>query len=209
VTIRLAVLLSGSGSTLENLFERIDKGVLDAEVAVVVSSRADAFGLERARRRGVPAFAVVRREHPDTASFSRAIHAVLEPHAPDLVVLAGFLCKLALGPYSSCTMNIHPALIPAFSGKGFYGEHVHRAVLETGVKLTGATVHFCDDEYDQGPIVLQEAVAVEDGDTVESLGARVQALERELLPRAIQLFAEGRLAVEGRRVRILPPGTRS
>ncbi len=200
MALRIAVLLSGSGTTLENLASRIEQGTLEAEIAVVVATRAKAFGLERARRRGIPARAVPRGDYDSSGSFNDAIHAILAASKPDLLVLAGFLSKLELRGYDA--MNLHPALIPAFSGRGFYGERVHRSVLESGVKLTGVTVHFCDEEYDQGPIILQESVPVLDDDTVESLAERVQRLEFELYPRAIQLYGEGRLRVEGRRVRI-------
>jgi phosphoribosylglycinamide formyltransferase-1 len=204
MTVRIGVLLSGSGTSLENLLQRIDKGSLDAEVCVVVSTKPDAGGLERARRRGIPACGVDRKALPDEADFNGALHAVLERHAPDLLVLAGFLSRFELRSYVGRAINVHPALVPAFSGKGFYGERVYRAVLESGVKLTGATVHFCDDQYDTGPVILQEAVPVEEGDDVQSLRERVMEAERELLPRAIQLFGEGRLRIEGRRVRIAP-----
>lgn len=203
--LRLAVLLSGSGTTLENLVQRIQKGQLDAEVVVVIASRKGAFGLERARRHGIPAFAAPRRDYPDETAFNDALHEILDRHDPELVVLAGFLSRLELRGYAGRVLNIHPALIPAFSGQGFYGERVHRAVLEAGVKLTGVTVHFCDEDYDQGPIVLQEAVPVLEDDTTDTLAKRVLAVEHELYPRAIQLVAEGRVRVEGRRVRILPP----
>lgn len=201
--LRIAVLLSGSGTSLENLAECIDKGALDAEIACVISSRSGALGLERARRLGVPAHAVSRRAHPDEADFNDRLHEVLDRARPDLLVLAGFLSRVELRGYAGRAMNIHPALIPAFSGRGAYGDRVYEMVLESGVKLTGVTVHFCDEEYDHGPIILQEAVRVEDDDDVASLRARVQAVERRLYPRAIQLFAEGRLRIEGRRVRIL------
>jgi formyltetrahydrofolate-dependent phosphoribosylglycinamide formyltransferase len=201
--LRVAVLLSGSGTSLENLFEHIEAGRLDAEVTLVVASRASAAGLERARRRGVPAHAVPRRDHPDVSSFNDAIHALLDRHEVDLVALLGFLSPFQpRGRFGGRVINVHPALIPAFCGQGFYGHKVHEAVLEAGVKLTGATVHFADDDYDRGPIILQEAVPVLDDDTPDSLAARVQAAERRLVPEAIQLIAEGRLAVEGRRVRI-------
>ena len=205
MALRVAVLLSGSGTTLENMIERQAKGQLDIEIAVVISSKPKAFGLERARRHGIAARALERRAYGDEQAFNDAMHRVLDEYRPDLVVLAGFLSRLELRGYAGRTINIHPALIPAFCGKGYYGERVHQAVLESGVKLTGVTVHFCDDEYDTGPIILQEAVPVEDDDSVETLAHRVQAKERELYPRAIQLFAEGRLRVEGRRVRVLPP----
>lgn len=201
--LRIAVLLSGSGTSLENLCERIDAGDLDAEVCVVVASKPKAGGLERARHRSIPAFAVPRREHPDVGAFNDALHAVLERHAPDLVALLGFLSPFETrGRYDGRTLNVHPALIPAFCGQGLYGRRVHEAVLEAGVKLTGATVHFVDAQYDHGPIILQEAVAVRDDDTPESLAERVQAVERRLVPEAIRLFAESKLTIEGQRVRI-------
>jgi phosphoribosylglycinamide formyltransferase-1 len=207
MTARIAFLLSGSGSTLQNLIDRREKGQLDIEIAAVLSSKPKAFGLERARRHGIPAHAVDRRAYQDENGFNDALHRVLEEYDPELLVLGGFLSKLQLRERYAAgrAMNIHPALIPAFSGKGFYGERVHRAVLESGVKVTGVTVHFLDEEYDTGPIILQEAVPVLDDDTAESLASRVQEKERELFPKAIQLFAEGRLRIEGRWVRILPP----
>jgi len=146
---------------------------------------------------------VPRREHPDVGAFNDALHALLERHAPDLVALLGFLSPFETrGQYDGRTLNVHPALIPAFCGQGMYGRRVHEAVLEAGVKLTGATVHFVDAEYDHGPIILQEAVAVRDNDTAESLAERVQAAERRIVPEAIRLFAESKLTIEGQRVRI-------
>ena len=154
---------------------------------------------------GIPAIAIPRREHPDGTRFNDAIHAELDRHDVDLVALLGFLSRFeSRGRFSGRVINVHPALIPAFSGKGYYGHRVHEAVLESGVKITGATVHFADDEYDHGPIILQEALAVEDDDTPDSLAARVQAVERRLVPKAIRLLAEGRLAIDGRRVHIKP-----
>ena len=201
---RIAVLLSGSGTSLENLLEQIEAGAVPGSVCVVVASKPNAFGLERARRRGIPAVAVPRKEHPGTREFNDAIHAALAPHDPDLVLLLGFLSPFETrGRYDGRTLNVHPALIPAFCGKGYYGHRVHEAVLAAGVRVTGATVHFVDAEYDQGPIVLQESVPVQGDDTPETLAARVQALERRLVPEAVRLFAAGRLALDGRRVRIL------
>jgi phosphoribosylglycinamide formyltransferase-1 len=198
------VLLSGSGTSLENLLEQIEAGAVPGSVCVVVASKPNAFGLERARRRGIPAIAVPRKEHPGAREFNDAIHAALAPHEPDLVLLLGFLSPFETrGRYDGRTLNLHPALIPAFCGKGFYGHRVHEAVLAAGVRVTGATVHFVDAEYDQGPIVLQESVPVQGDDTPETLAARVQALERRLVPEAVRLFAAGRLALDGRRVRIL------
>jgi len=202
VPLRVAVLLSGEGTSLENLFEHIDAG-LPARVEVVIASKPRAGGLARAARRGVPALAVSRREHPEVAAFNDALHRALAAFEIDLVALLGFLSPFEPRErFAGRVINVHPALIPAFSGQGFYGHRVHEAVLEAGVKVTGATVHFADAEYDHGPIILQEAVPVRDDDTPESLAARVQAAERRIVPEAIRLIAEGRIAVEGRRVRI-------
>jgi formyltetrahydrofolate-dependent phosphoribosylglycinamide formyltransferase len=202
--LRVAVLLSGGGTSLENLFEHIDAG-LPARVEVVIASKPGAGGLARAVRRGVPAVSVARREHADVSAFNDALHAALGRFEIDLVALLGFLSPFEPRErFAGRVINVHPALIPAFSGRGFYGHRVHEAVLESGVKVTGATVHFADGEYDHGPIILQEAVPVRDDDTPDSLAARVQAAERRLVPEAIRLIAEGRLTVDGRRVRIKP-----
>ena len=202
-TLRIAVLLSGSGTSLENLLEHIDSGDVAGRVEVVIASKEEAFGLERARRRGIPAFAVARKGHPEAHAFNDALHAVLDDFDVDLVLLLGFLSPFETrGRFDGRTLNVHPALIPSFSGKGFYGHRVHEAVLEAGVKVTGATVHFVDPEYDHGPIILQEAVPVRDDDTPDTLAARVQASERRLVPESVRLFAEGRLTIDGRRVRI-------
>jgi phosphoribosylglycinamide formyltransferase-1 len=200
LSLRVAVLLSGNGTTLEALFEAREKGRLDVEFTGVISSKPEAFGLERARRRGVPAHVVARRAHADERAFNDALHAVLRQEPPELLVLAGFLSKIELREYDGRAMNTHPSLIPAFCGTGLYGERVHRAVLESGVKVTGATIHYCDAQYDTGPIILQRAIDVLDDDTPASLALRVAAVERELYPQAIQLHGEGRLAIEGRRV---------
>lgn len=201
-TLRLAVLLSGSGTSLANLFDQIDAG-LPARVEVVISSRRSAYGLERARKRGVPAIAIPRKENSDTTLFNDAIHAELAKYEIDLVALLGFLSLFELrGKFEGRTLNVHPALLPAFGGRGFYGERVHRAVLAAGVKISGATVHFASDEYDRGPIILQEAVPVLEGDTVECLAGRVVAAERRLVPEAIRLIAEGRVSIEGPQTRI-------
>ena len=201
--VRLAVLLSGSGTTLQNLLDRINAGRLAARIALVVSSRSDSGGLERAQRAGVPAVVVSRKGFADVDAFNDALHGELQRHDFDLIVLAGFLSPFQLrNRYSGRVMNLHPALIPAFCGKGFYGEKVHQAVIDAGVKVTGCTVHFADEQYDHGPIILQGTVPVLDDDTPQTLAARVHSLENELYPEAIRLWAEGRLEVCGRRVKI-------
>lgn len=203
-TARLAVLLSGGGTTLQNLIDRIDRGELSASVECVIASRRDAFGLERARKHGIPAVAIPRKGFADTKAFSDAVWSEIRKHDVDLIALAGFMSLIEIpDDFQHRVINTHPALIPAFCGKGMYGHHVYEAVLAYGAKVTGATIHFADREYDHGPIILQRCVPVLDDDTPDTLAERVQALERELYPEAIQLFAEGRLRVEGRRVRIL------
>lgn len=207
-TLNLAVLLSGGGRSLENLQTAIQAGRLSARIAVVISSKSEAYGLTRAHQHGLDAFAVPRRQYDTLTAFNAAINEILGRYPIDLAVLAGFLSLYQPPPaLTGKVMNIHPALLPAFGGKGLYGDRVHRAVLDAGVKVSGCTVHFADEQYDHGQIILQQAVPVEDDDTVDTLAARVFAAECALYPRAIQLFAENRLRIEGRRVRILPPVT--
>ncbi len=203
--IKLAVLLSGGGTTLENIFAKIEDGSLDAEVAVVVATKPDAYGLERAKNHGVEGVVLDRKEFENTAAFSEALNAKLDEYGVDLVCLAGFMVMWKMSDrYLGRVMNIHPALIPAFCGKGFYGHFVHEAVLEHGAKVSGCTVHFADREYDRGPIIVQKTVPVLDDDTLDTLAARVFEQECEAYPEAIQLFAEGRLQIEDRRVRVSP-----
>jgi phosphoribosylglycinamide formyltransferase 1 len=202
--IRIAFLLSGSGTTLENLLRHVDMGRVPATVVVVVSDRPGVRGLERAKARGIPAHVVERRAYRDAAAFDAAVDAAVRAHAPDLVVMGGFLSLWRVPKdLAGRVVNVHPSLLPAFGGKGLYGDRVHRAVLDAGVKVSGCTVHFVDDEYDAGPIIAQAAVVVADDDTPASLAHRVQEAERGLYPACIRLFAERRLKIEGRRVRIL------
>jgi formyltetrahydrofolate-dependent phosphoribosylglycinamide formyltransferase len=199
--IRLAVLISGSGTTLQNLLDRIADGTLGAEIVVVVSSQADAFGLTRARQANTPAFVVERRSCASREEFSARIFGHCRDAGVDLVCMAGFLQLLHIpDDFRNRVLNIHPALIPAFCGKGYHGPAVHRAVLDRGMKVSGCTVHFADNEFDHGPIVAQRVVPVLDDDTPESLASRVFAAECEAYPQAIQWFAQGRLRIEGRRV---------
>jgi phosphoribosylglycinamide formyltransferase-1 len=202
---RLVVLLSGSGTTLQNLLDRIRDGRLRACVSLVISSSPGAYGLERARRAGV-ATALVQRKHAGSGDgFSRRIFDLCRQAKADLVCLAGFLELLSIPEdFHHRVVNIHPALIPAFCGKGYYGQRVHEAVLAYGAKVSGCTVHFADNEYDHGPILLQRTVPVLDDDTPETLAARVFAQECEAYPEAIALIAAGRVRIEGRRTRILP-----
>jgi phosphoribosylglycinamide formyltransferase-1 len=194
--IRLVALISGSGTTLQNLIDRISAGKLTAEIAGVVSSRADVFGVERAKRAGL-SVTVVRK----TLSFTEEIWAAVRSYSPDLVVFAGWLHLLPIPPdFHHKVLNIHPSLLPAFGGKGMYGHHVHEAVLQSGTKISGCTVHFADDTYDTGPILVQKCVPVKEGDDPDTLAARVFQAECEAYPEAIELIAAGRVTVQGRRV---------
>jgi formyltetrahydrofolate-dependent phosphoribosylglycinamide formyltransferase len=202
--IHLAVLLSAGGTTLQNLLDRIADSRLRAQISLVISSRSDAFGLRRAEGVGVPTAVVERKECASRAEFSECIFDLCRRAQADLVCLAGFLQLLHIpDDFQGRVMNIHPALIPAFCGKGYYGHPVHEAALAYGVKVSGCTVHFADNVYDHGPIILQRVVPVLDGDTADTLAARVFEQECEAYPEAIRLFAEGRLQIKGRTVRIL------
>jgi phosphoribosylglycinamide formyltransferase-1 len=202
--IRLAVCVSGGGTTLQNLIDRVSDGRLRAEIVQVIASRAGIGAIARAELAGIPVDAVSRKGR-SLAEFSATVFAPIRQRAADLVVFGGFLSLVEVpDDYNLRILNVHPALIPAFCGHGFYGEAVHRAVIEAGVRLSGCTVHFTDQTYDTGPIVLQRAVPVLDDDDPATLAARVFDAECEALPAAISLYASGRLAVEGRRVRILP-----
>jgi formyltetrahydrofolate-dependent phosphoribosylglycinamide formyltransferase len=197
------VLISGGGTTLTNFLEQIQSGKLRAEVALVVASRGDCGGVERARRVGLRCEVVERGSFTGAVSFSAAIFDLCREARVDLVTLAGFLALIEVpDDFAFRVMNIHPALIPAFCGKGFYGHRVHAAVLERGARVSGCTVHFADNHYDHGPIILQSAVEVLAGDTPETLAARVFRAECEAYPEAIRQYAAGRLEVCGRRVRV-------
>lgn len=196
--LRVGVLASGRGSNLQAILDAIDAGRLAARVVVVVSDRADAQALDRARRHGAKAVFVDPRQHPDREAFDRAVLAVLDEHKVELVCLAGFMRLLTPGfiaAYRHRILNIHPALLPSFPGL-----HAQRQALAYGAKISGATVHFVDEGVDTGPIILQAAVPVLDDDTEETLSARILAEEHKIYPRAIQLFVEGRLEIQGRRV---------
>ncbi len=183
---RIAVLVSGGGRSLENLQEHIDSGSLSAEIGLVLSDRDGAFALERADRLGIPRVVVPYSKADGVEAFSRKIFTEIEERGCELVVLAGFLRLLRLpDAWLGRVINIHPALLPAFGGKGYYGERVHAAVLETGVQFTGCTVHFVDNEYDHGPILLQRCIEVRGNDTVHSLADRVFEEEKIALPEAV------------------------
>lgn len=200
---RIAVLISGGGTTLRNLIERVGAGRLGVEIALVISSNPAAKGLAFAAEAGVPAETLETGAFASAEQYSRAVFERCRAAGADLVVMGGFLKRLVIPPdFVNRVTNIHPALIPAFCGQGYYGHRVHEAALEYGVKLSGCTVHFADNQYDHGPVILQRAVPVLDDDTPETLAARVFEAECEAYPEAIQLIADGRVEVVGRRVRI-------
>lgn len=192
--LRIAVLLSGSGRTLENLAGEIRKGRLDARLVGVVASRPDAFGLVRARRLGLPRRIVSPKDYPGRRAFWTATSAALDAWRPDLVVMAGYLSFWRIPVrYRGRVVNIHPALLPAFGGQGFYGDRVHRAVLEAGARVSGCTVHAVDNVYDHGPVLAKARVPVRRRDTVEALAHRVFRAECRLYPQVIRRIASGRL----------------
>ncbi|MGA2229899.1 MAG: phosphoribosylglycinamide formyltransferase [Tepidisphaeraceae bacterium] len=202
--IKLAVLISGSGTTLQNLIDEITAKRLDAQIAVVVASRPGLLGLERAAKAGLKSVVVERRKYADIPAFSRDVFAHCA--GVDLICLAGWLSFLEIPPqFAGRIINIHPALLPSFGGRGMYGSHVHQAVLAQGCKISGCTVHFVDEEYDNGPIILQRTCPVEEDDTPQSLAHRVFEQEKIAYPQAIRLFQQGRLSIVNRRVRVAGP----
>lgn len=204
----MGVLVSGSGSNLQALIDACRRGTVPAEIAVVVSNVPTAYALDRARAAGIPAVVVDHRVCPSVDAFETALQETLARHGVELVCLAGFLRILSprfVGAFSGRIMNIHPALLPAFGGKGMYGERVHRAVLASGARHSGCTVHFVTPVPDGGPIIAQAMVPVNPGDTPAMLAARVAREEHRLYPQVVRLFAERRLRLEGDRVEILPP----
>lgn len=202
---RIAVLISGSGSDLQSVIDRVAAGGIDGKIEVVISSNAQAFGLERAKRAGIDTRVYAKSEFSSLEGMYADMIGFLRARGVELVVLAGYMSILTpniVQAFPNAIVNIHPALIPSFCGKGYYGLKVHEAALAYGVKLSGCTVHFVNEEADGGPIILQESVAVLDDDTPESLQKRILEVEHRLLPDAVALFCADRLEVEGRRVRI-------
>ena len=201
--IRLGALISGGGTTLMNILEYINKGRLNAEVAVVISSRATVAGVERAKAAGLDVKIIRKKDHPDVDEFSKRVEEELVAANVDLVVQGGWLCLWKIpARYENRVMNIHPALLPSFGGKGMWGHHVHEAVLAAGCKISGCTVHFCTNEYDKGPIIVQRSCPVKDDDSPETLAARVFEQECIAYPQAIKLFAENKLLVQNGKVKI-------
>lgn len=202
---RIGVLASGGGTNLQAIIDSCERGEIDGDVVVVISNVSGAYALERARKHGIDAFCFNHKDQK-REEHERDIIDCLEGHQVDLVALAGYMRMLTpvfVEKYAGRLMNTHPALLPSFGGEGMHGLHVHKAVLDYGCKVSGCTIHFVTTEVDGGPIILQKAVLVLEGDTPETLQERVLKEEHKLYSRAIQLFAQGKLRIEGRRVRIL------
>lgn len=203
-TLRVVVLISGGGTTLRNLLEQIERRGLPIQVVGVISSNPKARGLEYAKAAGIGFSVHERRAFATDDAYSAAIFSDIRRIECDYVVMAGFLKFVPIpDDFALRVLNIHPGLIPAFCGHGMYGHHVHEAVLAYGAKVSGCTVHFVDNQYDHGPIILQRAVPVLDGDTPDALAARVFEAECEAYPEALRLLAAGRVQCDGRRVRIV------
>ncbi len=207
--VKIAVLVSGGGTNLQALIDAERRGEIpDGKIVAVIASKPGVYALERAEKAGIPTYVIARKDYVSAREMTIALVDRLKALDIGLVVLAGFMTILTeemVQAYPNAILNVHPALIPSFCGNGFYGLHVHEKALEYGVKVSGATVHFVSEECDGGPIVLQKAVAIEEGDTPEVLQTRImEQAEWVILPQAVSLFCQGRLKVEGRTVHILP-----
>ncbi len=200
---KIGVLVSGGGSNLQAIIDAAETGMFDAGVGVVISNKPGVFALERAAKHRIPAEVINHRDYLTAADFSEAISRRFEHYDIDLVCLAGFLRILdpcLIQKYRERILNIHPASLPSFGGKGMYGHHVHEAVIASGAKFSGATVHLVTPETDAGPIVRQGIVEVDDGDSPDTLAAKVLAVEHRIYPEAVKLLIENRITVEGNRV---------
>ena len=201
--VRLGVLISGGGTTLINILDYIKKGKLNAEVPLVISSRSTVAGVEKAKNAGLNVKIIRTKDYPDIDLFSKKIEDELVAANVELVIQGGWLCLWKIPPrYENRVMNIHPTLLPSFGGQGMWGHHVHQAVLNAGCKVTGCTVHFCTNEYDKGPIIVQRSCPVKDDDTPQTLAERVFQQECIAYPQAIKLFADGKLIVKNGKVKI-------
>jgi phosphoribosylglycinamide formyltransferase-1 len=195
-------MISGSGTTLQSMIDSIRSGVLNAEIVVIISSHSSAYGIKRAEQAGIPVFvASTAARSPEI--YSNEILEALKSYQVDLVVMAGFIKKYVPTVNDLPTINIHPSLLPSFGGKGMYGRNVHQAVKNYGCKLAGCTVHFVSEEYDTGPIIAQESIAVSHDDSVEQIEINVQALEKKVLIKTLIKFTEGKISLENRTVTVL------
>jgi len=200
--MNIAVFASGRGSNFEALLKAIERGGLPAQVTLLVSNKTEAGALEIARSRNIPAFHINQQQFPSEDAYTTRLLDLLDQHRAELIALAGYLKRMptrVIERFRNKILNVHPALLPSFGGAGMYGMHVHEAVIHSGVKVSGATVHIVDEEYDRGPIVMQKAVEVANDDTPQTLAAKVLRIEHEIFPLAIKAFAEDRVRIEGRK----------
>lgn len=204
--LKIGVLVSGGGTNLQAIIDACQTNVIRGEVVVVISNRENAYALQRAGKHKIDALYIDRKDFVTNQDYARRLVEEMEQRDVELICLAGFLLLIDpffITKYKNRIMNIHPALLPAFGGKGMYGKHVHQAVLEYGCKVSGVTVHFINENYDQGAVILQETVKVLDNDTPETLASRILVEEHKIYPQAIKLFAEKRLDIKDRKVRII------
>lgn len=206
MSTRIAVLCSGGGTNLQALIDAVSAGTIDGQIVLVLSNASKAYALERARQNGIPAQFVSKKQAGSDEAFNDVILERLQEAGAELVVLAGYLPivgRQVVRAYEHRIINIHPALIPAFCGPGMYGHRVHEAVLAYGAKISGATTHFVDEQVDHGGVILQKSVPVLEGDTPDTLAARVLTVEHEILPESVRLYCAGKLGVDGRHVHVL------
>ncbi|SNX53031.1 phosphoribosylglycinamide formyltransferase [Thermoanaerobacterium sp. RBIITD] len=202
--MRLLVMASGNGTDFQSIIDAVESGYINAEIVALISDKEGAYALKRAEDHNIPAYCVPKKKLKN--NFYTELMKLVDEINPDGIILAGFITILneeLVNKYHNRIINIHPSLIPSFCGKGYYGGNVHKAVIDYGVKYTGCTVHFVDTGADTGPIILQEVVKVDDNDTPETISNKVLEVEHRLLPYAVKLFTEGRIKIEGRKVKIL------
>lgn len=206
MSTRIAVLCSGGGSNLQAIIDSVEAGRIDGEIVLVLANASKAYALERAKNHGIPCEFVSKKQAGSSEAFNDILLEKLQQAKADLVVLAGYLPIVGaqiVRAFPHRIINIHPALIPSFCGVGMYGHYVHEAVLAYGAKISGATTHFVDEEVDHGGVIMQKSVPVLEGDTPETLAARVLTVEHEILPETVRLFCAGKLGVDGRHVHVL------
>ncbi len=203
--VKIGVLISGSGTNLQSLIDNVENGSINGVITVVISNKKDVYGLERAKQSKIDAIYLNAKEYENFDKYNDAVIEELKNHGVELVVLAGYLKILTskfIEEYKNRIINIHPSLIPSFSGKGYYGIKVHEAVIDYGVKISGATVHFVDEGADTGPIIIQEAVEVKSDDTAVTLQQKILQIEHKILPLAVKYYSEGKIQISGRKVKI-------
>lgn len=201
--MKLAVFCSGGGSNFQSIVNAMERGELDCEIVLCLSNKADAGALERAARHDIPSIVVNPKEYEDESQYTNDLFQILDSHNANFIALAGYLLKIpsvVVRAFSGRMLNIHPALLPSFGGKGLYGRRVHEAALAYGVRWSGVTIHVVDEDYDTGPVVLQQPVPVQPHDTADTLAARILKVEHQLYPQALRLFTQGRITIHGRKV---------